>query len=194
VVGAISRDTGEAVLASDRLLHNLEPVFMRTESEPLLSRFTMEVAVALFTGLIGVIVCHGSLEFGTGWGNDGPKPGYFPFYIGLIIVLASAFNLLMAFVHYRRNVAEAFISWEQGQRVLSFFGPMLLFVLLCSYLGFYVSMILYLFGVMLTQGGYRVPKAAAISLITAVINYLLFEIWFQVPLLKGPLEAFLGIL
>ena len=27
----------------------------------------------------------------------------------------------------------------------------------------------------------------------AVVNYFLFEAWFQVPLLKGPLEAFLGI-
>ena len=43
------------------------------------------------------------------------------------------------------------------------------------------------------SGGYRVPKAAAISLITAVVNYFLFEVWFQVPLLKGPVEALLGI-
>lgn len=70
---------------------------MRTASGTLLSRFTMEVATALFTGLLGSIVCYGSLEFGTGWGDAGPEPGYFPFYVGLIIILASAFNLAMAF-------------------------------------------------------------------------------------------------
>ena len=166
---------------------------MRTASGTLLSRFTMEVATALFTGLLGSIVCYGSLEFGTGWGDAGPEPGYFPFYVGLIIILASAFNLAMAFVHHRHDLGEAFLTLEQGHRVLSFFGPMFLFVLVSSYLGIYVGMILYLFCVMVFQGGYRVPKAAAISLITAVVNYFLFEVWFQVPLLKGPLEAFLGI-
>jgi hypothetical protein len=159
----------------------------------LLSRFAVEVGVALFTGLLGAIVCYGSLEFGTGWGNAGPEPGYFPFYVGLIILLASAFNLGAAIVRRRRELAETFLSVEQGRRVFSFFGPMFLFVLATSFLGIYVGMVLYLFGVMVGQGGYRIPKAAAISVFTAVVNYLLFEVWFQVPLLKGPVEAFLGL-
>jgi hypothetical protein len=153
----------------------------------------MEVATALCTGLLGGVVCYGSFEFGTGWGDAGPEPGYFPFYVGLIIVLASAFNLIMAFARHRRDQAEAFLTLEQAQRVFSFFGPMLLFVLVSSYFGMYVGMALYLFGVMVFQGGYRLPKATAVSLITVVINYLLFEVWFQVPLLKGPLEPLLGL-
>ena len=166
---------------------------MRPMSGTLLSRLTMEVAAAVLTGLIGAVVCYGSFEFGTGWGNAGPEPGYFPFYIGLIIILASMFNLVMAFVHYRHDRGEAFLTLEQGRRVFSFFGPMALFVLVSSYLGIYVGMALYLSGVMIFQGGYCIPKAAIISLITVVLNYLLFEVWFQVPLLKGPVEAFLGL-
>jgi hypothetical protein len=165
---------------------------MSTESG-LLSRFTMEVATALLTGLFGALVCYGSFEFGTGWGDAGPEPGYFPFYVGLIIVLASAFNLLMACINHRRYLAERFLDKEQGWRIFSFFGPMLLFVLVSSFLGIYVGMALYLFGVMIFQGSFRLPKAAAISLVTVVINYLLFEVWFQVPLLKGPLESLLGL-
>ena len=165
---------------------------MRTTSGVLLTRFTMEVATALVTGLLGVVVCYGSLEFGTGWGDAGPQPGYFPFYVGLIIILASAFNMAMGIVHYRDRVEE-FLTGEQGQRILAFFGPMFLFVLISSFLGVYVGMILYLFCVMVFQGSYRPPKALAVSLITAVANYFLFEVWFKVPLLKGPLEALIGI-
>jgi hypothetical protein len=153
----------------------------------------MEVVTALFTGLLGAIICYGSFEFGTGWGDAGPEPGYFPFYVGSIIVAASAVNLATALIRRRRESDEEFLSAEQGRRVLSFFGPMLLFVLISSFLGIYVGMILYLFGVMVYQGGYRLPKAAAISVLTAGANYLLFEVWFQVPLLKGPLETFLGL-
>ena len=166
---------------------------MQTASGTLLSRFTMEVVTALLTGLTGSIVCYGSIEFGTGWGDAGPEPGYFPFYVGLIIIVASAFNLTMAFVHHRRDANEAFLTTEQGRRILSFFGPMFLFVLITSYLGIYVGMVLYLFGVMVYQGGYGIVKALAISVTTAIVNYFLFEVWFQVPLLKGPLEGLLGI-
>lgn len=166
---------------------------MQNPSASLLSRFVMEAAIALLTGVIGGIVCYGSLEFGIGWGDAGPEPGYFPFYVGTLIIAASAVNLVMAFVHHRRDTAEAFLTREQGQRILAFFGPMLLFVLISSCLGIYVGMILYLFGVMVFQGGYGVMKAAVISLATAAVSFCLFEIWFQVPLLKGPLEASLGI-
>ena len=166
---------------------------MQKASGMFLSRFTMEVLTALLTGMLGGLVCHGSFEFGTGWGDAGPEPGYFPFYVGSLIVVASAVNLVAACVRHRRDLAEEFLSAEQGRRILSFFGPMFLFVLACSWLGFYAAMILYLFGVMVFQGGYRVPRAALVSLATAVVNYLLFEIWFQVPLLKGPLEAALGL-
>ena len=70
---------------------------------------------------------------------------------------------------------------------------MFLFVLVSSYLGIYVGMVLYLLGVMVYQGGYGIIKALAISITTAIVNYFLFEVWFQVPLLKGPLESLLGI-
>ena len=166
---------------------------MQKASGMWLSRFTMEVATALSTGLLGALVCYGSFEFGIGWGDAGPEPGYFPFYVGLLIVLASTVNLLMAFISHRGTSATEFMNAEQAKRVFSFFGPMLLFVLICSYVGFYTSMVLYLSSVMILQGGYRIPKALAISIITAVVNYLLFEIWFQVPLLKGPIEAALGL-
>jgi len=165
---------------------------MRTTSGVLLTRFTMEVATALVTGLLGAIVCYGSLEFGVGWGDAGPQPGYFPFYVGVIVMIASAVNLTMAFVHHRDRV-ENFLTHEQGRRVVAFFGPMLAFVLVSSFLGVYVGMILYLFGAMVFQGGYHPAKATAVSLTTAVANYFLFEVWFKVPLLKGPLEALLGI-
>jgi len=165
---------------------------MRTTSGVLLTRFTMEVATALVTGLIGAIVCYGSLEFGIGWGDAGPEPGYFPFYVGLIVIIASAINMGFGIYHHRDRVEE-FLTTEQSHRVIAFFGPMFLFVLISSYLGVYVGMILYLFSVMVFQGGYRPHKAIAVSLITAVANYFLFETWFKVPLLKGPLEALIGI-
>lgn len=165
---------------------------MRTPQGTILSRFTMEVATSLLTMAVGATVTFGSLEFGTGWGDAGPQPGYFPFYVGLIVILASLGVLIQAFVVHRRN-GEPFLTGEQGARILSFFGPMLAFVVLSVLLGLYVALTLYLVGVMTLQGGYRSIKACAIGVGSALTFFLVFEVWFQVPLLKGPLEAWLGI-
>jgi hypothetical protein len=165
---------------------------MQTSSPTLLTRFSMEIATALFTALIGAVVTFGSLEFGTGWGDAGPQPGYFPFYVGLIIMMASAGALLQA-IFRPRDRNEAFLTREQGARIFAFAAPMVAFVVLSVLLGMYVAMILYLFGVMVRQGGYRPLKAALVSVGTALAAYLILEVWFMVPLLKGPLEAWLGI-
>lgn len=165
---------------------------MQTPSATLLSRFFMEVATACLVMAVGAIVCFGAREFGIGWGDAGPQPGYFPFYVGLIIVIASGGVLVQALLQHREQ-RKPFLTYEQGARILAFFGPMLGFVVLSMLLGMYIALTIYLCSVMVVQGGYRFPKAAAISVATALVSYVVFEVWFLVPLLKGPLEAWLNI-
>jgi hypothetical protein len=165
---------------------------MQNPSGILLNRVTMEIAVALVAALAGAIVCYGSLEIGTGWGDAGPQSGYFPFYIGIFIVIASCGVLVESVIEQRRR-REVFLTREQGYRILTFFLPMLGFVAVSMVLGLYVGLGLYLFGVMTIQGGYRIGKALTVCAMTIVTFYFVFEKWFQVPLLKGPIEALLKI-
>ena len=155
------------------------------------SRLKAEIAVAGFTALAGVATIAGALDFGIGWGQGGPQPGAFPFYVGLIIVAASFGNLVQAFRKCDRRAV--FIDGEQARRVALFFGPMILFVLGAVWLGLYVATALYLGIVMRVQGGYRLVTAIAAAVATSVFFYVVLEMWFRVPLLKGPLEAALGI-
>ena len=166
---------------------------MRDPAAVLLSRFAVEVTLAAVTAAIGAVVTIGALEFGTGWGDSGPQPGYFPFYIGIIVMLASGGVLVEAFANRERLRATAFLRREQGMRIAAFFGPMVGFVLVASLLGLYVALVVYLTATMVVQGHYRLPRALAVSVGSAVIFYLIFEVWFRVPLLKGPLEALLRI-
>ncbi|WGF89951.1 tripartite tricarboxylate transporter TctB family protein [Marinivivus vitaminiproducens] len=157
-----------------------------------ITRFAMEMAMALFTALFGVVVIIGAREYGTAWSEFGPEPGFFPFYVGLLICLASAGVLYEAFARHR-GPDETFASGIQLGRIAAFFGPMAAFVVVSVFLGLYVGTALYLFGVMVVQGGYSVARSLIVSLGVTVATYVLFEIWFQVPLLKGPLEASLGL-
>jgi hypothetical protein len=152
----------------------------------------MELATALATGAIGAAVMWGSVEHEIGWGDAGPAPGYFPFRIGVLIVLCSLANLVVA-IRHRALDTSVFVTNVHGRRVLAFSLPMLGFVLVSVFLGLYVATVLYLVFTMVFQGGYRLPFALAVALGVAVAMRLIFPIWFGVPLLTGPIEALLGI-
>jgi len=46
----------------------------------------LTTAVVLMAG--GVLVIWDSLRLGVGWGTDGPKSGFFPFWLGLALIAA----------------------------------------------------------------------------------------------------------
>jgi hypothetical protein len=155
-------------------------------------RIYAELGLAVLTALAGALTAYGSLELGASWTDHGPEPGYFPFHVGLLLIGASLWNGGKALL--RRNAeAEPFLQAEQTARVLRFLLPMAAFVVVTVFLGLYVGSALYLFWVAWRQGGYAPHMAALLGAGFSVFLYLVFEIAFQVPLLKGPLEPILGI-
>lgn len=155
-----------------------------------ISRFAMEIVVALAVCIAGLVVVIGATEFGIRWSGSGPEPGYFPFYVGLLLIFGGIGALVQA-VFARSDTV--FLDRVQLQRLVSFFVPMLVFVIISVFLGLYVGTGVYLLVVMRFQGGYRWPFSLLVSLGTVLFFFVIFEVWFQVPLLKGPLEEFLGI-
>ncbi|OWJ68050.1 tripartite tricarboxylate transporter TctB family protein [Inquilinus limosus] len=155
-----------------------------------ISRFAMECAAATATGAVGAAVAVGGLQGGIGWNEAGPEPGTFPFAVGLIIAAGSLGTLVQA---VRARDRRVFLDAVRLRRVAAFFGPMAAFVALSLPLGLYVASALYLAGVMALQGGYRLRSAVPVGLGVAALLWLVFETWFQVPLLKGPVEAWLGL-
>jgi hypothetical protein len=165
---------------------------MEIKDRALVSRFAMEVATASILFLVGVLATIGAMEMEIGWDAvAGPQPGYFPFYIGLIVVAGSA-GVILQTVAARRDYVRPFVTREKAKRVVSFFLPVAGFVALCSVLGIYTATALYLLFTMLVQGRYRLPLALAVSFGTAVSFFVLFELVFKQPLLKGPVEAWFG--
>lgn len=160
-------------------------------SPPLASRLVLELVVAAILFCIGAAVVMGGLEYKIGWDDSGPQPGYFPFYVGLV-VMGGAFGAgLQAWLKQRRD--EVFVTRAQARQVANFFLPVIGFVVACSLLGIYVAMALYLVLTTRFLGGYPWWKAAAIGLGVSVAFFILFEKLFGQPLLKGPLETLLGL-
>ncbi|WP_457299423.1 tripartite tricarboxylate transporter TctB family protein [Phyllobacterium sp. P5_D12] len=164
-----------------------------TESEKgSISRKTMEILTALLTAGAGFAVCYGSWRSGIGWSETGPGAGYFPFYIGALIVLGSLVTLLRSLFFYQHD-GEVFLDVKRAKPVLGFSLPIVAFIVVSLFLGLYVGTALYIFASMKWQGSYRWWVSVVSALAVTALFYLVFEIGFQVPLLKGPVESWLGI-
>lgn len=150
----------------------------------------VEVGVAAFMILLGAVTIIGSLQVGTGWGAEGPKSGFFPFWIGLIVIVTSAYNLARAYTHGSRGL---FASWMQIVQVLKVVLPLTLYVGAIPWLGIYIASALLIAGFMRWIGRYGWLLSLAISVCLPVVTYFTFEKWFLVPLPKGPLEDLLGL-
>lgn len=162
------------------------------EQRAALSDKTAELAVAGFTFALGAIVMYDNWRIGARWVEDGPQSGYFPFYVGLIICIASAVNFVRALLMSKEKNG-AFVEVGQLKLVLSVLVPSAVYVALVGFFGIYVPSIVYIGFFMRWLGKYAWWKAATVSICTSVFFYSVFEIWFQVPLPKGPIEALLGL-
>jgi len=139
--------------------------------------------------LLGALVIVDAMRLGVGWGIDGPKSGFFPFWLALIMVTCCA--IIMA-QQARKAIRSAFIDPGKLSPVLKVLWPAILAVALMQWLGLYVASALYLGFYMRWVG--RHSWAAVISLAFGIplVTFLVFERWFYVPMPKGPLEAWLG--
>lgn len=151
-----------------------------------------EIGVAAFFFALGALVIYDSQRLGAGWADDGPRPGYFPFYVGLIICIAALINATRAIlVPAAKN--KMFVEVGQFKMVLTVLVPTTIYVLAVTWIGIYVSSAVFIAFFMRWLGKYAWWKAAAVSVGTMAVFFVIFEKWFQVPLPKGPLENLLGL-
>ena len=153
---------------------------------------TAELIVAAVFFLLGAIVVFDSVRLGARWAADGPQPGYFPFYVGVIICVSAVINFI-AGLRVRGERNRTFVTLGALRQVLSVLVPTAVFAGLVGWLGIYVSGALFIGLFMRWLGKYAWWKVALIAVGTSVVFYLIFEVWFLVPLPKGPLEALLHL-
>jgi hypothetical protein len=149
-----------------------------------------ELVVAGVLAAIALLVIADSLRIGAGWADDGPRAGYFPFYIGLALLGSS---LWIAAVQLRAwRAVKVFATRTEARRVLTVLWPMVLYVALIKLIGIYVASALLIGFFMTRHGEHRLATRAAVAIGVPLVFFLVFERWFLVPLPKGPLEALLG--
>ncbi len=154
------------------------------------SHRAVEAGVAVVIAVFALIVIGGSIQAGIGWGVEGPKAGFFPFYVGLTILGASIVNL----THVRAEASpdKVFADWGQLRQVLAVVIPTAIYVAVVPWTGIYIASMVLIAFFMKRLGNYGWPLIASIAIGIPLIFFAVFERWFLVPLPKGPIEYWLG--
>lgn len=151
----------------------------------------VEAGVALLIVAFGLIVAIGSWQAGINWGAEGPRAGFFPFYIGIVIIISGLINLWNGVKPDSQS--GLFAEWSQLRQVMSVVVPTAIYVAIIPFLGLYVASIVFIGWFMRWLGKYGWLMIALVAIGMPAITYVIFEKWFLVPLPKGPLEELLGL-
>ena len=151
----------------------------------------VDIAVSLLLIALAATLGYDNWRTGISWDSTGPQAGYFPFYLSVILVGASLYGLVAAWLS-RKEAVETFVTRAQFRRVMAVFVPTLLFCLATQFLGLYVASFLLIAGFMRMVGRIAWWKSLLTAFVFTAAMFVTFDIAFDVIMPKGPLEAAFG--
>lgn len=168
-----------------------DPTAPEDDSPSVVSSGTIEIVVCLLLLALAATLGIDNWRTGASWDSTGPEPGYFPFYLSVILGGASLYGLAGALVAHRTD-RESFVTRARARRVLAVFVPTLLFCLGTQFLGLYVASFMLIAAFMRLVGKIALWKSLLTAFLFTAIMFVTFDIAFDVIMPKGPLEAAFG--
>jgi len=168
-----------------------DPSAPEANSPAVTNNGVVDVVVSLLLLALAAMLGWDNWRTGAAWDSTGPQPGYFPFYLSIILGGASFYGLVAAFLS-RKEAAEMFVTRAQLRRVMAVFVPTLLFCLATQFLGLYVASFLLISTFMRLVGKIALWKSLLTAYVFTAAMFVTFDIAFDVIMPKGPLEAALG--
>jgi len=91
-----------------------------------------------------------------------------------------------------RSDMKVFVERGPLKQVMIVLIPTIAYVLCVQLIGIYVSATVFIGLFMRLIGRYSWLRSVAVGLAVSVTSFMLFEVWFLIPLPKGPIENLLG--
>jgi putative tricarboxylic transport membrane protein len=168
-----------------------DPTAPEADSPAVTSNRTVEIVVSLLLLALALILAYDNWRTGIGWDDTGPQPGYFPFYLAVILAGASLYGLVAA-LFSATAATEVFVTRAQLRRVMAVFVPTFLFCVVTQFLGLYVASFVLIAGFMRLVGKIALWKSLLTAFLFTAAMFVTFDIAFDVIMPKGPLEAVFG--
>jgi hypothetical protein len=144
-----------------------------------------EIVTALVLLAIAGVVMREGVRLGPGWGDIGPKAGFFPFWLSVVLGLSSLWILVGALRDRSARGSGPFVSARALGLVLTVFLPMAGAMALFELVGFYLASALYLVAYIRMTGRQSWVLTLAVGVLFPALTFLVFERWFLIPLPKG---------
>jgi hypothetical protein len=145
-----------------------------------------DIYVGLFLMVIGLLVLGDAIRLGFGWGISGPEAGFFPFYMGLGIVICTFFIVLRGIRILRKEGAGKSLIKKGGlSQILWVLLPAAGMVLLTELIGLHLATVLYLAFYMGIVGKENWGKVTLLSILIPLVIYIVFDKIFLIPLPEG---------
>src|ERR1700710_1453781 len=93
-----------------------DPTAPEADSPAVTSTGVVDVVVSLLLLALAVMLGWDNWRSGASWDSTGPQPGYFPFYLSVILGGASLYGLATA---SRKEAAEVFVTRAQLRRFMA---------------------------------------------------------------------------
>lgn len=144
-----------------------------------------EVLVALGLLVVALVVLSHAIRLGPGWGEDGPRAGFFPFWLAVVLGVSSLYVLVQGLRPRGGAEARPFFSPGGRRLVLTVFLPMAGAIALFEVVGFYIAALIYLVVYIRLTGRQSWSLTLAVGILFPLITFFVFERWFLILLPKG---------
>ncbi len=145
-----------------------------------------DLGVAVGLILIGLLVLGDAIRLGFGWDQSGPRPGFFPFYLAVILIVCSVVSFLKAFLKFRKEgEKKPLMPPGAFKSILWVLAPAIGMVAISELVGLHIAAALYLLFYMRAVGKIGWATTVAVSVIVPAILYVSFDKLFLVPLPQG---------
>ncbi len=145
-----------------------------------------KLAVALLFIAVAILVIVDAVRLGFGWSANGPESGFFPFWLGVILLVCAAIELGSVVVEHLKHVPAKRLMPEGAWKPIAWvIAPATGMVVVTELVGLHVAAALYLAFYMRAVGKIRWSTTVAVAILVPALLYIAFEKLFMVPMPQG---------
>ncbi len=145
-----------------------------------------DILVAVILLCFGLLVAWDAVRLGAGWGLEGPKAGFFPLLMSILVIGGCVIIIRQAITGKSSVKGDKPFVLPGGLRpVLIVVFPAVGMVLLTEVIGLYIAAMIYLAAYIRWVGEFRWRTVLLISIPIPLIFYVVFDKFFLIPLPMG---------